>query len=39
MYVCMYVCMYVYKALNGSPIVDCYCMGAVPKVQGSGFRV
>ena len=20
-----------YKALNNSPIIDCYCMGAVPK--------
>ena len=24
---------WIYKALNSSPIVDCYCMEAVPKVS------
>ena len=25
--------MFLYKALNSSPIIDCYCMGAAPKLE------
>ena len=29
-----YIYIYIYGALNSRPIIDCYCMGAVPLFKG-----
>ena len=33
------IIIWLYIALNRTPNIDCYCVGAVPKIWGLGFRV